>query len=509
MNNWQRAKISIFRQPVKTVILLVLVFVLGSLMAGAIAVTSAIESVELAARRRMPPIVRIARSPDRFDCETDPDTGAENCTDLSGEYTTEMIMEIASLDYVAHHYRSLFNWNFTNDIDWETVNVPNQSFGIGISFRGTSDFEPLEMQYGVIDLVAGHNFADHDIVSENIFPVLISSNLANVNGWILGEVITLDHPILPISFIERFFEDSTLIDWNNFKIDLNFQIVGLFDIPTNRTNLTDQGEANRVRLLSNYIFIPNDALLMADNQIIERAETLNEYYEEFDEILGPWLWMASAHLMDNNRFVLHDPLYLEMFRENALNILPDFWEVDDLSNTFAVFGSALTNMQEISTVMMVATSVAMVLILGLLILLFLYDRRHEIGVYLALGERRVKIISQIVIEVLAVALIGISCAVFAQRIFSERISQELIRNEFANQVASEGIVVGRVLNIDELFVLGFGTELTVDDALEIFGVSLSTTDVLMFYAIGMGVTLVSTMVPVLIITKMEPKKVLL
>jgi len=59
MNFFKRAMISILRRPVKTLILLLLVLILGTVITGAISVEGAINNTDANLRRQMRPIVSI------------------------------------------------------------------------------------------------------------------------------------------------------------------------------------------------------------------------------------------------------------------------------------------------------------------------------------------------------------------------------------------------------------------------------------------------------------------
>ena len=59
MNLLERAKTSITRQPVKSLVLLMLIFILGTLTAGAIAVNGAINNTDANLRRNMQPILSL------------------------------------------------------------------------------------------------------------------------------------------------------------------------------------------------------------------------------------------------------------------------------------------------------------------------------------------------------------------------------------------------------------------------------------------------------------------
>lgn len=55
--------------------------------------------------------------------------------------------------------------------------------------------------------------------------------------------------------------------------------------------------------------------------------------------------------------------------------------------------------------------VVAVIVLTLVIALMLHGRRHEVGIYLALGERKAKIVTQVMVEVVINASLGIVIAI--------------------------------------------------------------------------------------------------
>ena len=59
MNSVKRAMINAIRKPGKTAILLVIIFILGNIIAGAVSVRQAVENAEANLRAEMSPIVSI------------------------------------------------------------------------------------------------------------------------------------------------------------------------------------------------------------------------------------------------------------------------------------------------------------------------------------------------------------------------------------------------------------------------------------------------------------------
>ncbi len=84
----------------------------------------------------------------------------------------------------------------------------------------------------------------------------------------------------------------------------------------------------------------------------------------------------------------------------------------------------IESMSKLSKYVLFVAVIATVLITGLVVLLFLRDRKHELGIYLSLGERRGRVVGQILIEVMVVAFIGIMISLFSGNLLA---GQYLIR----------------------------------------------------------------------------------
>ncbi|WZU02242.1 FtsX-like permease family protein [Erysipelothrix sp. D19-032] len=96
---------------------------------------------------------------------------------------------------------------------------------------------------------------------------------------------------------------------------------------------------------------------------------------------------------------------------------------------------------------------ATILILSLVIVLFLRDRKHELGVYLSLGDRRGRVVGQIVMEVMMVAFVGLTLSLVTGNYLAKGLSSNLMKpsddpmfgmpmyNEFASDL-NEGDVLG-------------------------------------------------------------------
>ena len=160
------------------------------------------------------------------------------------------------------------------------------------------------------------------------------------------------------------------------------------------------------------------------------------------------------------------------------------------------------------------------LILTLLITLFLKDRRHEMGIYLSLGEKRTKVMGQIVIEVVLISFIAITLSLFSGNLLGRYISEEMLMNELIAQQEDEwdfGIMPRAEVSRRTVMPpsggtfghLGYGTEVTADDVMDNFNVAINLRTTLMFYGIGLGTVLLATIIPNIYILKLNPKKIMM
>ena len=534
----KRATISIFRQPVKTVVLLLLIFILGVVMSGAISATTAITNTEANLRRQMRPIVAFEQDHDavhavweeaggywhmeEFEVEggisvmTNEPRGADFPTVLP--ITSELIRQIATLPQVEYYHYSVTSWFGTQLLEYlpegaesttegrstcifneETHGcVPNTNiYNINdIALRGTSAYEPIEMREGLIELVSGSDFENQHLTSA--YPALVSSGFAEVNGFQIGSTFTLESRI----FRRDIDWNEEEINWENFFFDQmehEFEIIGLFDVMPLETD-DEWFEAQRQRELANRIFTSNEATsaieLFEFEANIAAAEAAGE---------ETWFDPDNWHFTMEKSIMLTDPLEVVSFKEDVASYLPEFWIVNDLT-TFDQISASIETLNEIAGGILIATVGATVLILGLLILLFLNDRRHEIGIYLALGEKRLKIILQILFEVLTTALIGITFSIFVGNIISANLSSEMIRTELARPVEHDQFRGYWFYGLSEL---GFNRDLSPEEMLEAFDTSLTGNAIVLLYVVGLGTVAVSTLVPIIYVVKLKPKKVLL
>ena len=531
MNFLRRGLKSMIGNKIKSIILLLLIVILGSVTVSAMIVTNGIYSTTTHLRRSRPAIVM-----------TKPDTHALIEAGYTIEeiaegraamhfqlMTSDLTYEVAALPQVrdfSYHYASE-SWLHSFDLrryspeGWEGAGMDL----VGFRMTGLSTPTIPQIDEGVWELVAGRLFTEAEMQPDESrvhIPILISQSVANLNELSVSSTFTLydwvselkEDAVIPVGLTfdearSRRFEYSTSV-----YRPLSFEVVGIINMPYEPS---DRPEDFGFQDFShNRLTIPHwKAAELADIWFENEFEWLTAFglTEEAE---------GSAYFDELERFrnlvasvwILHDPLYFDAFAQQANELLPEFNIVEDMS---FIHQNVLTSMSSVNSLMNQALIVvigATLIVLTLLILLYLRDRKYEIGIYMALGEKKRRIIFQILFELLGITTVGIVIALFIGSLVSHQVSHFLLREAFLNteEVCEFPTATFCFEPIRELEMNGFAlnnVEIEIDELIEIFDVSLDLRIILIFFGIGLTTTILSAIVPVVYVLEMNPKDTLL
>ncbi|MCL1990347.1 MAG: ABC transporter permease [Defluviitaleaceae bacterium] len=521
MNFLKRATTSVLRRPGKTIILLLLVFILGSVIAGAISVEGAISNTDANLRRNMQPIMSIGMDHEAWwEYESTYDFDWETTFPPAPPILTPAdVRAIGDLNYVTFYdYMAMVG---LSSLDLRRYEGEHESwFQEGVpdwfDLRGVSSSSMVVIEEGIIELVQGRQFESGELTPGNErATALISVAFADVNELAIGstfelyEVITLPTDPDGDSWIE--WGPEMFIDENvHARVGLEFEVVGLFDVPLDPDVVQHSQEyQDRIRAL-NAIYAPNWSIEDVTRRIaVEHAAAWEASPYDAPGWVGHQLENSEHQMRVIPLFVLEDPADMDHFRTAGAHYLPDFYQFEDLSSAFDEIASSMATMQTIANWILYVSIGATLLILSLLITLFLRDRRYEMGVYLALGEKKGKIITQILMEVLVTSFVAITLSVFVGSLISGRVSHNMLMNELTAEVNNDPWDNWRHewTIFDEIGIPT--TSMSADEMMAQFDVSLGIQTIGLFYVIGLGAVILSTLAPVIYVVTLNPKKVLM
>ncbi|MGE7928341.1 ABC transporter permease [Lysinibacillus xylanilyticus] len=219
--------------------------------------------------------------------------------------------------------------------------------------------------------------------------------------------------------------------------------------------------------------------------------------EPANQIYVPYSVMNS---LENAIYSLKDPKDIDAFKEEAKKFgLPAYYELDAQDNVYKQMIGPIENIASFSKTIVIMVSIAGATILGLIIMLSIKERRKEMGILLSIGEKKWKLMGQLLVEVLCIAVLafGLSLATgekVSQKVGNNLLSSEIAKNEdkpedpIAKLSGSPAVDVNPVDNIN---------------------VSISTEDLGKVGGIGLAIAMLATILPALSILRLNPKQILL
>ena len=211
--------------------------------------------------------------------------------------------------------------------------------------------------------------------------------------------------------------------------------------------------------------------------------------------------------VDSATFFIDDPLNVDAFIEWATAESEiDFttFALDANNQLYQQLTGPISNVASSSQQVVYLVSIAGSIILGLIVMLSIRERKHELGVLLAIGEGKARLVGQMVVELLVVAVFALGFSVLSGNFVAEQLGQQLLENQLATHSEAPPARGGRMLLMGGN-PLGMTTAANPITELDI---NLTAADFVTLAAIGIGVTLVATVVPALSVLRLQPKTIL-
>jgi len=487
------------------------------MISGAVSVHRAIVNTDQNLRHQLPAIATIRQDEEAISHALDEEIDIEGIEVVRGP----LIREIGQLPYVRLFDYTAWGFNFFSDslirvFDRELfldLGVPQESIRDVQSLRYHSiNFEQFilkgvhhpdvaDIEAGLIQLVEGRTFTA-DEVENSQHVVIVSQSFLDNNNLYLGGNLEIDYRIYHEEsgalILEEHFSEVNLLGYQTFELE----IIGVFDHELEMDDDLVPWEIAEHFNIINRIYVPNGLV----------ESTVDLYLDIFpeDDPLIEEIVAAEAlediiqyeHIV----FLLNDPSYLAHFNRAATELLPKFWVVSDLSNAYAPIASSMENMQEIADTLLIGAVSAAIITISLLVLLLVYDRKQEIGVYLALGERRIKLAIQVLLETMMISTISITFALLVGNFLAGIVSTEMIARDVSRQLNEE-----QFLEIDTGTPesMGFRIEMTEADMMEAYDLGLTLDVIFVFYTTALGVIIIATLMPMTYILNLKPKDILL
>ncbi|MCL2384131.1 MAG: ABC transporter permease [Oscillospiraceae bacterium] len=385
--------------------------------------------------------------------------------------------------------------------------MPEENMMTTFGFRGGNNPYITDIQENIIRLVDGRTFT-RDEIENDTSSVLISRELAGLNGLSVGSTIAFEMRVFEntemmplggmytteVAVSRMWVEPSEPAEILNFEFD----VIGIFEPTRGSTGPMDWEYSER----QNRLYTTNVAISYILDSRKEVEMRINPNTSEEQHFIQELTTL----------FVLDDPLDLENFREAANNIIPSHYILRDTGEAFDAVAAPMRNMEFIASIILYVAIGATLIILSLLVTLFLRDRKHEIGIYISLGEKRKKVVGQILLEVMLVSFVAITLSLFSGNLIANEMSHTMLANQIRMEEENRSNDDwGRPMSRWNMpgNVHGHGEEISMDDIRDAYEVTLDLGTILIFYGIGLGTIILSSVIPIVYIMRLNPKKILM
>ena len=326
----------------------------------------------------------------------------------------------------------------------------------GVSFTDST----AEFMDGTATIIEGAHLTEEDH-GKNI--TLIEQTLAEENDLKVGDTITVANPR---------DENSTL----------ELQIKGIYST----TSTAEQGMDFTAMIPYNKLYVPYTAASALKGSDYEGS-------------------------IDSAIFYIDDPAEMESFitqaqKESSIDF--ETFKLDADDQLYQQMVGPIENVASFSNNIVYLVSIAGAIILGLIVMMSIRERKYEMGVLLAIGERRWKLAGQFIVEILLVAAVSLGIATVSGNEVAKQVSDQLLKQELeaAEQTTAPESFRGRGM--------GFGggnmpgSQIEQAETIEEIDVSVTGDDLTLLTMIGMLIAIVSALLPSLTVLRLQPKAIL-
>ena len=502
MDCMKRCMLSLIRKPIRTLILFLVIFLLGNLIAGSYAVNKSTNTVSNKIKEELSGVVTIhAGDMNRYQDVNENRELFYGLIDVLDVFTKEN----NKIEYCDYGFSSVSSVKKFMDYQFERRN----SLGIiGINQPNFIDLENKD-----IVITEGRTFKQEEINNGNKV-ILIDRNYLNtmceqleendidtckfkVKNLKVGDKIEISNVILEFPW-KAIFEDE---EKEFYYEGEEYEIIGFFYI-NNEEDTNNFWKTNGLYVRDRYVeaYMPIKTM----ETLIDKSQTLLNKYQSLypDKRL-------EEEMFYNLKYLYIKPKNNEMLANVKKEITKAYFEdgysdllIQSSEEAFELISGPVESLSEISFIVILISSIISIIILALITTIFIRDRKHEMGIYLSMGERKINIFIQIFLEVFVVGMLAITISFGSGLFLGQKITDRIleISNEKQEQIYGEELEALGSVNVGNL---------TIEDVSEEVKLQFDTEYILVVYLVSTLIILLSTTIPMIYILKLDPKKIML
>lgn len=470
----------------------------GTLIASSIVVYSATQSVKSTIASKIGAYVQLTFNPDKEDniygkfltneMETSEERKAyeQRVINVFNEFVNEE-------NVVFSEYTRILNYNNIHlafeewDEYWSLDDLEQQKSVLeGSYIRGVNNTEFTDLLLENIYLVEGRSFTREELENGSRVAIICkdyqytpefcsilkkkdnSSNSSyicqrNLTEIKIGDKIPFDTKVVN--------EDGTITEYQTM-----YEIIGFFiseDYNQNQSTYPRGG-------LDLNIYAPQKTL---EDELAYRVDELQlpkNSQSTFSSILN-YLYMLDTPDMDSLE------AFCERINQRLVEEGLDDYIAVSSADTYEAVAGPLEGLRTIARIVLTVSILVSIIIITLVNILFLRERRYEMGILSSIGEKKQNIVLQIVLEVLIIGMLATSCSIFAGNTVGDRVSNKIldIQTKTQQEVIEKKLQSVHSINVEnvtsKMVVQQYDVQLNVENIVFIY---LSCATVLIITSLG-------------------------
>lgn len=503
MEWYKRIFLSVCRRKIKSLLLFLIVFVLGIFVTILQILGTAGDKIEETIKMQLGATVTVESN---FNKEYVYEKNYyENLLNLNEIYTE--IEKHEDVIYSSHH---LVFYAFENDFlassksnSSQKIILNNEESNTSLALFGVNDKDvTYDIVEGIIKISEGRTFTDEEmkgkenpiIINEHNFDLIYENG--EFNKIEVGDTISFDLIILGNSYVyneTKEIEEKEIL----YSENVDFKVVGKFESVNDFSNGYSDYDCVERR-----VYIPNETVKRLINHYVDLQERYNTNWEEtYENSESPMVYgsYAPAFKLDNVDEIDNFTAILETKLSNLdfeYLIKSSTTEFDRISKSVVFFGEMISILK--------IGILAIFIILGLILYIFVKERKQEIGIYLACGEHNYKILFQFIVEVMLISSLALNCSILIGNEFAKIYTKDMIQN----QLESMTIQYDGHYSSTEYDPVTYNTD-TENFLISKIEMKLDFKTILSIYFIMIIVLILSSLLPLKMILKTEVRKVLM
>lgn len=496
MNFFVRSLKYIKSKKLKTILLGIIFFLIGNLVIIGFGVSQASTNAKTLARKKMSPVVKYKEKSDSYTSILENDyLNLELADEMANDSRVKAAsafatFEVYSVDFEAVKPKDaddgMMIYNY-DDSEYENEDYEMQN----ISLKGNRYPNLIEFENGSYEMVDGRFYNNDDIKNKNKV-VVIEEELAKNNNLKVGDIID-------IKLLSK--DEAEMYGISTDDNIVNLKIIGIY-----KSNVEDNGSSWTASYKANILLVPADSFveLVLD---ITRKE-----YDYYQELYGEMIDLEITEELFYSTgvsYLLNDPEDLDKFVDDYSGKLSKNYELDLNDDNFKKYSKPLDTISLFSNIIVWAFVINSIVIISLVTALTLKTREYEIGVLVSLGVQKWKVVMQLFLELLIIAMVSFAIASVSGSIVSASVGKKVLdfQSSFSNDdKKDEEEDYYYYYDYEEN---NYFTDISQDDIFEEYKVTVDALLIVKIFVMGIFIVFVSILAPALMILRYNPKQILM